>query len=67
VMGLTDFAELPVDEAVANLVAANRRLVRYQRKWLRRLDAVTLDSGRPAAAVARDVLALARERGMLPA
>ena len=37
VMGLVDFAELPADEARDALIANNRRLARYQRKWMRRI------------------------------
>ena len=37
VMGLADFAALPAEEAREALVANNRRLARYQRKWMRRI------------------------------
>jgi tRNA A37 N6-isopentenylltransferase MiaA len=61
VMGLEAFATLPEAEAVAEFTAANRRLARYQRKWLRRLDgAVRLDAERPAAAIADEIVSLGR-------
>ena len=45
VMGLVDFAELPTEEAREALVANNRRLARYQRKWMRRIpDLIPLDA-----------------------
>jgi tRNA dimethylallyltransferase len=66
VMGLVDFAELDPDEARDALVANNRRLARYQRKWLRRLPGlVTVDANRPAEDVAAEIVAAARSRGML--
>jgi tRNA dimethylallyltransferase len=66
VMGLVDFAELEPDEAREALVANNRRLVRYQRKWLRRLPGlVPVDANRPAEDVAAEIVAVARGRGML--
>src|SRR4051812_1655199 len=37
VLGLEEFATLPLVEAVPAVVTATRRLARYQRKWLRRL------------------------------
>jgi tRNA A37 N6-isopentenylltransferase MiaA len=68
VMGLVDFAELPPAEAREQLIANNRRLARYQRKWMRRIPGVVvLDGNRDAAEVAADVVAAARLRGMLPA
>lgn len=68
VMGLVDFAELPEAEAREALVANNRRLARYQRKWMRRIpELVVLDGNREAAAIAADVVDVARLRGMLHA
>lgn len=66
VMGLVDFASLPPDEAREALVANNRRLARYQRKWMRRIpDLVLLDGARPAEAIAAEIFATAARRGML--
>ena len=46
-MGLVDFAELPPDEARDALVANNRRLARYQRKWMRRIPGlIAVDANR---------------------
>jgi tRNA dimethylallyltransferase len=68
VMGLVDFAELPSDEAVAALVENNRRLVRYQRKWMHRISGlVLLDGERPAHDVASEIVATVGARGMLRA
>ena len=67
VMGLVDFAELAADDAREALIANNRRLARYQRKWMRRIPGlVVLDGSRDPEAVAADVVAAARTRGMLP-
>ena len=61
VLGLEQFATLPVDEAVAEVERATKRLARYQRKWLRSLrGAVTLDGNRPAGEIADDLIALER-------
>jgi tRNA dimethylallyltransferase len=66
VMGLADFARLPADEAREALVANNRRLARYQRKWMRRMpDLVRLDGARAADDVAAEIVETARRRGML--
>jgi len=66
VMGLVDFAELPADEARDALVANNRRLARYQRKWMRRIvDLIRLDGGREPDDVAAEIVETARRRGML--
>ena len=68
VMGLVDFAELPPDDAVNALVENNRRLARYQRKWMRRIPGlVVLDGDRAPGDVAADIVAAVRERGMLRA
>jgi tRNA A37 N6-isopentenylltransferase MiaA len=67
-MGLVDFAELPPDEARDALVSNNRRLARYQRKWMRRIPGViTVDASRPPGKVVEEIIAVARERGMLAA
>ena len=66
VMGLVDFAELPPEEACDALVANNRRLARYQRKWMRRIPGVVpVDADRSPAAVAAEIVEAARVRGML--
>jgi tRNA dimethylallyltransferase len=68
VMGLIDFAELPPDDAVDALVENNRRLARYQRKWMRRIPGlVLLDGDRAPGDVAADIVAAVGERGMLRA
>jgi tRNA dimethylallyltransferase len=68
VMGLVDFAELPADAARDALIANNRRLTRYQRKWMRRLaDLIPLDSDREPGDVAAEIVETARVRGMLHA
>jgi tRNA dimethylallyltransferase len=61
VMGLVDFAERPADEAVAALIANNRRLARYQRKWLRRMPGlIPIDATRPPREVATEIVARAK-------
>ena len=67
VLGLEEFATLPVDQAVERVVQSTRRLARYQRKWLRRLSAaVTLDGARPAEEIADEIVALERTGERLP-
>jgi tRNA dimethylallyltransferase len=66
VLGLEQFATLPVDEAIEVVTQSTRRLARYQRKWLRRIpEVVTLDATRPAAEVADEIIALGRARERL--
>jgi tRNA dimethylallyltransferase len=61
VLGLEEFATLPEDEAVAEVIQATRRLARYQRKWQRRLIvAATLAAGRAAEEIADEIVALGR-------
>jgi tRNA dimethylallyltransferase len=61
VLGLEEFATLPVDDAVERVTLATRRLARYQRKWLRRMPGVvTLDANRPPEEIAADIVALGR-------
>jgi tRNA dimethylallyltransferase len=67
VLGLEEFATLPVDEAVERVTQATKRLARYQRKWLRRMPAaVTLDGTRPARDIADEIVALERPGERLP-
>jgi tRNA dimethylallyltransferase len=68
VMGLVDFAVLPPDDAVAALVRNNRRLARYQRKWMRRIpDLISVDADRPPGEVADEIVEVARARQRLRA
>jgi tRNA dimethylallyltransferase len=68
VMGLVDFARLPPDEAREELVANNRRLARYQRKWMRRIPGlIAVDANRTPDEVAAEVIGIAKTRGMLAA
>jgi tRNA dimethylallyltransferase len=61
VLGLEEFATLPLDEAVERVKVATGRLARYQRKWLRRMPGVvTLDANRPPEEIAADIVALGR-------
>jgi tRNA dimethylallyltransferase len=61
VLGVEQFATLPLAEAVAEVARATKRLARYQRKWMRNLrGAVTLDANRPAEEIADDIIALGR-------
>jgi tRNA dimethylallyltransferase len=66
VMGLVDFAQTPPDDARDALIANNRRLVRYQRKWMRRIvGLIPLDANREPDDVAAEIVETARGRGML--
>ena len=67
VLGLEELATLPLEEAAAAIVAATRRLARYQRKWLGRLPVTaTLDAERPPEEVADEIVALAGAGERLP-
>lgn len=67
ILGLEEFATLPVEEAVERVTQATRRLARYQRKWLRRMPGVvTLDGDRPAEEIADEIVSLERAREHLP-
>jgi tRNA A37 N6-isopentenylltransferase MiaA len=67
VLGLGELATLPQPEAAEAIVAATRRLARYQRKWLRRLPvAATLDADRPPERVADEIVAMAGAGERLP-
>jgi len=67
VLGLEEFATLPVAAAAEAVVAASRRLAAYQRKWLRRLpSAVTLAGDRAPEELADEILALASTGEHLP-
>jgi tRNA dimethylallyltransferase len=67
VLGLEQFATLPVEEAVAAVAAATRRLARYQRKWIRRVPGVvTLAADRPPEELADEIVALAGAGERLP-
>jgi len=67
VLGLEEFATLPPAEAVDAVVAATRRLARYQRKWIRRLPGViTLGGNRPPEVLVDEIVALAGARERLP-
>jgi len=67
VLGLEEFATLPLSEAIERTTLATLRLARYQRKWLRRLSvAATLDADRPPGEIADEIVALAGARERLP-
>jgi len=67
VLGLEELATLPLAEAIEAVVAATRRLARYQRKWIRRLPGVvTLDGNRPPEELADEIVALAGAGQRLP-
>lgn len=67
VLGLEEFATLPLDKAVEAVTLATRRLARYQRKWLRRLaPAATLGADRPPEELADEIVALAGAGERLP-
>jgi len=67
VLGLEEFATLPLPEAIERTALATLRLARYQRKWLRRLPvAARLDADRPPGEIADEIVALAGARERLP-
>jgi tRNA dimethylallyltransferase len=67
VLGLEEFALLPVEQAAVEVAAATRRLARYQRKWARRLPvAATLDAEGPPGEIADEIVALAGAGERLP-
>ena len=67
VLGLEQFATLPLDVAIETVAQATRRLARYQRKWLRRMPGVvTLDGNRPVEEIADAIVALGRAGERLP-
>ena len=66
VLGLEQFATLPLADALEATMRATLRLARYQRKWLRRLKvAARLDAERPPEEIADEIIALARARERL--
>jgi tRNA dimethylallyltransferase len=59
VLGLRELAELPRDEAFAEIVRKTRRYARYQRKWMRRIpDMVSIAADRPSNDVGDSISAL---------
>jgi tRNA dimethylallyltransferase len=68
ILGLTEIATLPRDEAIAAVALRTRRYAAYQRKWLRRLPAaVSVRADRAPDAVADEILEMARARQRLSA
>ena len=68
VLGLREVAQLPRDEACAEITRKTRRYARYQRKWLRRIPGVVMVAAdRPAEEAADAILEVARARQRLPA
>jgi tRNA dimethylallyltransferase len=68
IMGLRQIADLPRQEAEAELVSRTRQLAAYQQKWMRRIPAlVSVRANRSPDEVADDVLALARSGQRVPA
>jgi tRNA dimethylallyltransferase len=67
VMGIEEFATLPLAEARDAYVRANRRLARYQRKWLRRMpNVITVTADREPEEIADEIVALAGAGERLP-
>jgi tRNA dimethylallyltransferase len=63
IFGLREIAELPRETAQAAIAARTRKYAAYQRKWMRRIpDIVTVAADRPPAAIADEVLQMARTR-----
>ena len=67
VIGLEEFATLPLADALETTAQATLRLAHYQQKWLRRLRvAARLDADREAGEIADEIVALASARKRLP-
>jgi tRNA dimethylallyltransferase len=68
VLGLREVANLPPDEAIAQLSGRTRRFAAYQRKWMRRIPGlVSVRADRSPDEVADEILALARGGQRVPA
>jgi tRNA dimethylallyltransferase len=66
--GLTDFAELPLEDAVAAYNRRVRRYAAYQRKWMRRISGlVPIAANRPPAETADEIVARLRGDAVLRA
>jgi tRNA dimethylallyltransferase len=66
IIGLTEVATLPREEAIEALIVRTRRYAAYQRKWLRRLEGlVMVAADRPPEETAAEIVALARTRERL--
>ncbi len=60
ILGVEQFATLPVEHAIEAVALATRQLARYQRKWLRRIPAAgTLETTRPVEELAHAAVTLA--------
>jgi tRNA dimethylallyltransferase len=67
IMGLREVAELPREQAIAELVVRTRRFAAYQRKWMRRIPGlVSVRADRTPDEVADEILALARGGQRVP-
>lgn len=63
VIGLTEVAELPRDQAIEAIVVRTRRYAAYQRKWVRRIPGlVSVTADRSPDATADEILEMARAR-----
>jgi tRNA dimethylallyltransferase len=68
VMGLSELAELPPEQALAAIVVRTRRYAAYQRKWMRRLPGlVSVNGNRPPGEIADEIVEVARAWQRLPA
>ena len=68
VLGLREAAELPREEAIAEIAQRTRRYAAYQRKWMRRIPGlVSLPAGRTPAEIVDEIVEMARARQRLPA
>jgi tRNA dimethylallyltransferase len=67
VIGLREVAELPREQALAEIVRRTRRYAAYQRKWMRRVPGlVSVPADRPPGEVADEILEVAGARERLP-
>ena len=64
--GLEEIASLSREQALDLMTQRGRRYAAYQRKWMRRVPGLVLvNAERPPDEVAKEVIAVARSRGML--
>jgi tRNA dimethylallyltransferase len=66
IIGLSEVATLPREEAIEALISRTRKYASYQRKWLRRLEGlVMVAADRPPEETAAEIVTLARTRERL--
>ena len=68
VMGLSEAAELPPEQAIEAIVVRTRRYSAYQQKWMRRIPGlIRVNANRSSEEVADEIVEMARTGKRLPA